>query len=226
MPDADRLAKIQNILDHSFSDTSLLRSALTHGSRNQNTPDYERLEFLGDRVLNLVIAEELFRRFPDEQEGALAARLSLLVRAEACAQVGAKMGLAAHINVGKVEKQKGVHQMASVLGDAVEALIAAHYIDGGLAAARGFILAQWADLLAAAPGSLKDPKTFVQEWALGQALPLPNYSVQQQEGPDHAPVFTISLQVGRFAPVMGLGRSKQLAEMEAARAFIAREGLR
>jgi ribonuclease III len=95
-----------------------------------------------------------------------------------------------------------------------------------LAAARRFILTHWAGLLEAAPSSLKDPKTFVQEWALGRALPLPGYFVQQQHGPDHAPVFTVSLQVGGFAPAIGVGRSKQLAEMEAARAFTAREGLR
>ena len=218
--------EVERKLDHSFTDASLLEAALTHGSKKDKAADYQRLEFLGDRVLSLVIADELFHRFPTEKEGPLAARLSLLVRAETCAAVGTGLQLEDHIQVGAVEKRKGVGGMASVMGDVVEALIGALYLDAGLPRAKSFILQNWDTLLAEEPSNLKDPKTFVQEWALGQALALPIYEVQNREGLEHAPIFTMSLQVGSTPPVLGRGNSKQLAEMAAAKAFIAREGLR
>jgi ribonuclease III len=213
-------------LGHDFKNPVLVLSALTHGSRHDASDTYQRLEFLGDRVLSLVIAEALFHQFPDEHEGPLAARLSLLVRAETCAQVGQVLKLEDHIILGAVERRKGVQRMASVLGDVVEALIGALYLDGGMEVAKAFILRNWQGLLARDVSELKDAKTFVQEWALARAFPLPHYEVQNREGPQHAPVFTISLQVGALAPSIGVGSSKQLAEMDAARAFINREGLR
>jgi len=213
-------------LGHEFKNPALLLSALTHGSRHDASDTYQRLEFLGDRVLSLVIAEALFHQFPDEHEGSLAARLSLLVRAETCAQVGQALRLEDHIILGTMERRKGVQRMASVLGDVVEALIGALYLDGGMEVAKGFILRNWQGLLARDVSELKDAKTFVQEWALARAYALPHYEVQKREGPQHAPIFTISLQVGSLAPSLGEGSSKQLAEMDAARAFINREGLR
>ena len=213
-------------LGHEFKNPALLLSALTHGSRHDASDTYQRLEFLGDRVLSLVIAEALFHKFPDEHEGLLAARLSLLVRAEACALVGEELKLEDHIILGSVERRKGVQRMASVLGDVVEALIGALFLDGGMDVAKGFILRNWQALLARDVSELKDAKTFVQEWALARAFPLPHYEVQNREGPQHAPVFTTSLQVGSLPPSQGTGSSKQLAEMDAARAFIIREGLR
>ena len=220
------LAELERKLGHSFADATLLDAALTHGSKPDKGEDYQRLEFLGDRVLSLVIADQLFDLFPLEKEGPLAARLSLLVRAETCAAVGKALHLEDHIQVGAVEKRKGVGRMVSVLGDVVEALIGALYLDGGLPLAKTFILQHWSMLLSEEPSNLKDPKTFVQEWALGQALPLPIYVVQKREGLEHAPIFTMSLQVGTLPAITGRGSSKQLAEMEAAKAFIAREGLR
>ena len=213
-------------LGHEFKNPALLLSALTHGSRHDASDTYQRLEFLGDRVLSLVIAEALFHQFPDEHEGPLAARLSLLVRAEACALVGQELKLEDHIILGSVERRKGVQRMASVLGDVVEALIGALFLDGGMDVAKSFILSNWQGLLARDVSELKDAKTFVQEWALARAFPLPHYEVQNREGPQHAPVFTIGLQVGTLPPSQGTGSSKQLAEMDAARAFIIREGLR
>jgi len=136
------------------------------------------------------------------------------------------LALGEFIVVGPVERKKGVQRMASVLSDVTEALIGALYLDGGLDVAKSFILTHWQAMLTQAPESLKDAKTFVQEWALGRGLPLPAYEVQKREGPDHAPRFTILLQVGQLAPSQGQGTSKQLAEMDAASAFIAREGLR
>ena len=219
-------SKLEERLGYKFEREGLLDAALTHGSQQKAETDYQRLEFLGDRVLNLVIADELYLRYPDEKEGQLAARLSLLVRAEACARVGEALALGEFIVVGPVERKKGVQRMASVLSDVTEALIGALYLDGGLDVARSFILTHWQAMLTQAPESLKDAKTFVQEWALGRGLPLPAYEVQKREGPDHAPRFTILLQVGQLAPSQGQGTSKQLAEMDAASAFIAREGLR
>ncbi len=218
--------KLQDLLGYHFNDADLCEHALTHGSRQGKRADYQRLEFLGDRVLSLVIAEDLFARFSSEQEGQLAARLSLLVRGETCALVGQKLGLEEFIIVGATEKKKGVHRIASVVGDVVEALIGAIYLDGGLEAARSFILSCWTEMLTKAPADLKDAKTFVQEWALARALPLPQYEVTDRSGLEHAPIFTISLKVGPYENSYGSGASKQAAEMAAAAAFISREALR
>lgn len=220
------LPKLEGILGYHFNNPELCEHAITHGSRKSKRPDYQRLEFLGDRVLSLVIAEALFSFFELEQEGQLAARLSQLIRGEACALVGQGLGLDDFIILGAVEKSKGVQRMASVMGDVVEALIGAIYLDGGLDHARAFILGGWKDMLVNPPANLKDAKTFVQEWALGRAMPLPLYEVVEREGPEHAPVFTISLKVGTLSVASGTGTSKQTAEMAAAGAFILREGLR
>ena len=217
---------VEGKLGHSFADASLLSAALTHGSKKDKEADYQRLEFLGDRVLSLVIADELFHRFPHEKEGPLAARLSLLVRAETCAAVGEALQLQDHIMVGDVERRKGLAGITSVLGDVVEAVIGALYLDGGFDLSKAFILKHWQKLLVEDPLNLKDAKTFVQEWAQGQALPLPVYDVQAREGLEHAPTFIMSLQVGDLPTSLGRGGSKQLAEMDAAKAFILREGLR
>lgn len=223
---SESLQSLQKIIGYHFKDATLCEHAFTHGSRQGNAADYQRLEFLGDRVLSLVIAEDLFRRFKSEAEGQLASRLSLLVRGETCAAVGQALGLQDYIIVGTVERKKGVQRMASVVGDVVESLIGAIYLDGGLEAARHFILNSWSEILLKAPSDLKDAKTFVQEWALAQPLPLPHYEMTARSGLEHAPIFTISLKVGSYDIATGLGPSKQSAEMAAASAFIAREGLR
>ncbi len=219
-------AALTHILGYEFSAGELLEAALTHGSRIGKGPDYQRLEFLGDRVLSLVIAEELYKTFPDEAEGSLAARLSLLVRGETCAKVGLELGIQDFVILGEKEKRKGVQQSASVLGDVVEALIGAIYLDGGLEPARRMIAKGWAERLKQSPASLKDAKTFVQEWALGRGLALPAYEVLSRSGLEHAPIFVIGLQVGSLAPAEGKGNSKQAAEMAAAQTFIDRERLR
>jgi ribonuclease-3 len=223
---SETLKELESLVGYHFNDPVLCEHALTHGSRQSKRADYQRLEFLGDRVLSLVIAEDLFNRFNTEQEGQLAARLSLLVRGETCTLVGQSLGLEDYIIVGAVEKKKGVQRISSVVGDVVESLIGAIYLDGGLASAKAFILNCWGEMLAKAPVDLKDAKTFVQEWALARALPLPQYEVVGREGPEHAPVFTIELRVGTHGISQGTGASKQAAEMAAATAFIMREGLR
>jgi ribonuclease III len=223
---SEALAKLESVIVYHFNDPILCEHAFTHGSRQSKRADYQRLEFLGDRVLSLVIAEDLFSRFSSEPEGQLAARLSQLVRGESCAAVGQALGLDQFIIVGQVEKSKGVQRIASVMGDVVEALIGAIYLDGGPDAARNFVLRCWNDMLITSPSDLKDAKTFVQEWALARAMALPHYEVVGRVGPEHAPVFTISLKVGPHENSIGAGASKQAAEMAAAGAFIAREGLR
>jgi ribonuclease III len=223
---SSNLLQLEDLTGHQFKNPVLCEHAFTHGSKQSKRADYQRLEFLGDRVLSLVIADALYSRFNTEQEGMLAARLSQLVRGETCALVGQRLGLDQFIIVGQVEKSKGVQRISSVMGDVVEALIGALYLDGGLEIARAFILKNWDEMLSKSPADNRDSKTFVQEWALARAYQLPLYEVVKREGPEHAPVFTISLKVGSCEFAQGAGASKQAAEMAAAAAFIAREGLR
>jgi ribonuclease-3 len=213
------------VLGYEIKDRALLRDALTHSSAGRRKEDYQRLEFLGDRVLALVIAEELYRQNPNEREGTLSSRHSMLVRGEACARVGQKLGIGEFIIMGAGEQRKNLHANPSVLGDVVEALIAAIYLDGGLEEARKFVLANWAELIADRTHAGKDPKTRLQEWALGRGMPIPAYRVVSREGPEHMPVFTAELLLpGRDAAV-GTGSSKRAAEQAAANVFLRREGL-
>ncbi len=220
------LAQLSERVGYVFKDVELLHQALTHGSSSRKAKDYERLEFLGDRVLSLVIADALFHNHSKEKEGMLAARHSAIVRGEVCAEVGLAMGLAEFIKVGDTEKRSGVHKMKSVLGDAVEALIGAIYIDGGLEPARTLVLRYWTEALKKPDTVQKDAKTFVQEWALAKALPLPRYELAGRQGPEHKPQFTVRLTIEKHAAADGAGPTKQAAEMAAAAAFIAREQLR
>jgi ribonuclease III len=224
--DSERLTDLSVRTRYTFKDASLVRTALTHGSSHRKAVDYQRLEFLGDRVLSLVIAELLYRHHADEKEGQMATRHSSLVKGDVCAEIADKIGLGDFIIVGVTEKRMGVQRVRSVLGDVLEALIGAIYLDGGLEAAHDFITHFWSDALKQPTALDKDPKTFVQEWALGRALPLPRYEIVARTGPEHAPEFTVSLVVGKFSPADGKGASRQSAEMQAARNFLAREGLR
>lgn len=218
--------RLHERLGYKFRDGELLQQALTHGSKGKSTQNYERLEFLGDRVLSLVIAEALMEKHRKEKEGTLAARHSALVRGDVCAAVGEDMGLDEFISVGDTEKRVGVHKMRSVLGDAVEALIGAIYLDGGLSHARDVILRFWASALNKPDTALKDAKTFIQEWALAKSLPLPRYDLVARDGPEHKPRFVIEVQIEKHQAAQGEGASKQAAEMAAASSFISREGLR
>jgi ribonuclease III len=211
---------------YKFKDLGLLTQSLTHGSNTSRKSDYERLEFLGDRVLGLVIADHLYANHKSEREGKLAARHSAMVRGEVCAEMGEAMGLADFIVMGATEKRSGIHKTTSVLGDVVEAVIGAIYIDGGLEAARGVILRFWSDVLKRRDTADKDAKTFVQEWALGKKLALPKYQLVDRSGPEHKPNFTVELTIETCALVQGQGPTKQAAEMDAAKSFIQREGLR
>lgn len=221
-----RLDEISQRLGYRFANQALLTEALTHGSTQKHAGDYQRLEFLGDRVLGLVIAEHLFRGQPKEGEGRLTQLLSSLVRSEACAAAGDTIGLSDLVIIGTGERAKGMNLNRTVLGDVMEALIAAIYLDGGLEEARAFVLRCWQGLLAAPKTAVKDPKTFLQEWALARALPIPNYRVVSRVGPEHEPVFVIAVEVKDRAPAEGTAKSKRAAEMDAAEQFLKREGIR
>jgi len=205
---------------HIFADLTLLQTALTHSSAPGAPVNNERLEFLGDRVLSLVIADMLLRSFPDAREGELAVRLNALVRGETCAEVAADLGLAELIRADSAVRT-GSSKARNVLADAAEALIAAIYVDGGMAAAQRFILANWEPRSKAIADVPRDAKTELQEWSVQMTGERPTYTVERREGPDHAPQFTVLLEVPGHVPVRAKGPSKQAAQRAAASEFLA-----
>ncbi len=221
---AENLAACEAAIGYSFKDASLLHRAMTHRSAAQGkTAEWsnERLEFLGDRVLGLVIVEALMLRFPTAREGELAPRLNAVVSREACAVVGAELGLGPFLIVDKSERANGGATKASLLANAAEAVLGAVYLDGGLAKAEKFVLRHWGALLKANAEAPRDPKSALQEWAQGEGFPAPTYRHVSRTGPDHAPVFTATVAVEGYDPVSASGPSKQHAEREAARAMLA-----
>lgn len=221
-----RFEEISDRLGYRFADKLLLVTALSHASMQRKHGDYERLEFLGDRVLGLVIADYLFRSFPGHREGELAAKHSALVRAETCADAGEAIGLADLIMVGASERAKGMTANRSVQSDVMEALIAAIYLDGGMEPARSLILRLWEPFLRKPQLAQKDPKTFLQEWALGRNLPIPSYRIVSRAGPEHEPVFVVAVDVKGRESAEGTAKSKRAAEQDAAAVFLEREGIR
>ena len=213
----DDLAKS---LGHVFADMTILAEATTHGSAGKGAGNYERLEFLGDRVLSLVIADMLLKRFPKEPEGDLAVRHAALVRRETLAAVARETDLGAHIILGKGEAESGGRDNPGILADVCEAAIAALYLDGGLDVAAQWIQRHWADRRTRPVEPPKDDKTALQEWAQGRGLPAPVYTVLSRTGPDHAPVFEIGTTVDGFPPARGEGPSKRIAEQNAAGALL------
>jgi ribonuclease-3 len=209
----------------SFTDRDLLERALTHaatlGLGRGGVLHNERLEFLGDRVLGLVIADELSRREPEAGPEILAKRFAYLVNRQTCAEVARAIGLDQAI---RVPNSQGLRRNDTALADSCEALIAALYVDQGFERARQVVLQLWEGELAK-PVDLQavNPKTTLQEWALSLKRPLPTYAVVSRKGPDHAPVFVIEVTVEGFAPAAGEGRSRQLAEKAAAQALLQRE---
>jgi len=210
-------SELEDTLGYRFEDRTLLDDALTHRSvSGPGHVGYDRLEFLGDRVLALVVAEMLYRRFPDEDEGALAKRLVALVRRETLAVVAGDLGLGAHIRMSRGEKEGGGQFNEALLSDVAEAVIAAIYLDGGFVPAESFIERHWRALLEGTAEPPKDPKTTLQEWAQARGLDLPVYRVVERTGPDHAPEFRIEVSVSGCAAQTALGKSKRLAEQDAA----------
>jgi len=222
-PDLDPLFEI---LGHRFADPKLLAEALTHPSaqtrRGSSRQSYERLEFLGDRVLGLVVAELVWRRFPDEAEGELTRRHTGLVRRESLVEVARALGLGAFVILSQGEAQAGARDNRSVLADACEAVIAALYLDGGLEAARGFVHRCWEPLLQGTLAPPRDPKTALQEWAQGRGRGLPTYETVSVAGPAHKRVFTVSARVEGVEPATASGSSKRAAETAAAAELLAR----
>lgn len=207
-----------SFLGYDFRQQALLAEALTHRSAAgaRGVGSNERLEFIGDRVLGLVIAEWLIERFPDEQEGKLGPRLAALVSKPALASIAEAHNVAAMISVAPGEAKRGVSTQANVLADAVEAMIGALYLDGGLETARQFIRRIFAKTVEGQSVPPKDSKTALQEWALKRALPLPLYEVIDRSGPSHAPQFIVRVSVGDVSATASAG-AKRVAEQEAAR---------
>ncbi len=199
-----------------------LEEALTHPSASSSArPDNQRLEFLGDRVLGLVIAEAVFEAFPDAPEGRLAPRFNALVRKETCAEVAETLNIGAMLRLGRSETLAGGRRRPAVLGDAMEALIAAIYLDNGMADARAAILAAWGERIAKAERTTADAKTAGQEWAQARGLAPPAYVERGRSGPDHAPLFTIAARMADGAEAEGAASSKRAAQQEAAKALLA-----
>jgi ribonuclease-3 len=215
----------QAILGHDFKRPDLLREALTHRSaaqiRGRTRASNERLEFIGDRVLGLTMAEWLAERFPREQEGELGRRLAYLVSQPVLAEVADDVGLAAVLSVSPGEAKAGVAKRATVLADALEAALGALYLDGGLEVARQFVRRAWSDAMIRQAEPPKDAKTALQEWAQKRGKDLPIYEITDQSGPPHAPAFTVTVTVGP-AEAVGVAGNKRAAEQLAAEALLAR----
>jgi ribonuclease III len=230
MPRADRTDKaLQDRLGYHFSNPALLDQALTHVSAQSTplsmAPDYQRLEFLGDRVLGLIIADLLYRTFPEESEGKLSRRLGTLVRRETCAEIAREWDLAAHLRVGQAERRSGLRNREAILADVCEAVIAAIWLDGGLDSAKMVVERSFGPRLLQADGAMRDSKSALQEWALGLGLGTPEYVSMSRTGPDHKPVFKIAVSIQGHENTFGEGPSKRVAEQNAARAFMVRLGL-
>jgi len=223
--EADRL-KLEAAIGHQFADKTRLDRALTHASaRTDKGANYERLEFLGDRVLGLCVAELLFSTFGTAAEGELSVRLNQLVSAETCAQVADEMQLHLFIRTGADVKKLTGKRMLNVRADVVESLIAALYLDGGLEVARRFILRYWEPRAVRPDGARRDAKTELQEWAHAKFGVTPVYRVDDRSGPDHDPRFTVTVEVAGAKPETGVERSKRAAEQVAAAKLLEREGV-
>ncbi len=201
-----------------LNDTEMFERAFTHGSTGK--ADYQRLEFLGDRVLGLVIANALYANFPDEPEGRLSHRLNGLVSGEVCAEVARKLNVGELIALGKQARDDGAQDSDNVLGDIMESLLGALFIDQGLEPAQAFILEHWRPLMEAARTAPKHPKSALQEWCAAKNHKTPEYTITKKEGPPHNMRFEITVTVKGFDPVTAEGASKQSGETAAAKAFL------
>jgi ribonuclease-3 len=222
------LKKLSTHLGHSFSDVALLKLALTHASARaggQPDEDNERLEFLGDRVLGLAVAELLADRFPKAREGELARWFNQLVRAETCAEMAQEWELGKFILMSGGEAGSGGRSKKTILANACEAVLGAIFADAGYAAARDAVYRFWTPHLGELHLAEPDAKSVLQEWAQGRHLPLPRYLEIAREGPDHAPRFTAEVQIEGVPPERGQGANKRAAEQAAALAMLLREGV-
>lgn len=213
-------------IGYHFEKPELLDRALTHVSAPAaGGQSYQRLEFLGDRVLGLSISEMLYAAFPDAPEGELSRRLAELVRRETCAEVAVAWDVGPYVKLGAGEAHSGERRNLTILADVCEAIIGAVFLDGGYTAAKDLVERSFGSLLNAPRRALRDPKSALQEWAQGKGLPTPIYAVVEQTGPDHAPRFRIVVKVKGVENEFGTGTSKRIAEQAAARGLLLREGV-
>jgi ribonuclease-3 len=223
-------AGFEDSIGYRFKDPALLEQALTHisaltGARNR-AGSYQRLEFLGDHVLGLVISDMLFRAFAKADEGEMSRRLADLVRKEACADVARAIALGDAIRLGASEANAGGRSRIAILADVCEALIGAVFVDGGYPAATALIERLWSERMRTPARPLRDSKTVLQEWAQARGLPTPAYREVERKGPDHDPEFRITVELPDLAPAEGMGRSKRAAEQAAAAAMLTRAGVK
>jgi len=210
-------------LGHDFDDPALLVRALTHASIGSATrPDNQRLEFLGDRVLGLIIADALLSADSGASEGQVAPRFNALVRKETCADVARQIGLGDVLKLGRSEMMSGGRRKEALLGDAMEAVIAALYLDAGLETTRSIVLSLWGDRIDRVDADARDAKTQLQEWAQARGLSPPRYIEKGRSGPDHAPVFTIEVQLDNGETATAKAKAKRQAEQAAARMLLDR----
>ena len=221
------LASLEARLGHVFRDGELLRRALTHVSAPDSSGpgrshSYQRLEFLGDRVLGVVVAEMLYEAYPMATEGELSMRLAKLVRRETCAAVAAEWDVGPHVVLGMGEARGGGRKKAAILSDVCESLIGAIYLDGGFDAAKGLVVRSWSERMNADIEPERDAKTAVQEWAQARAIPAPRYVEVGRSGPAHQPHFIMQVELDGYQPMQGEASSKRAAEQAAAQAFLNR----
>jgi ribonuclease-3 len=220
--------ELEERIGYQFADQALLDSALTHISAlsgKSRFGSYQRLEFLGDHVLGLVVSDMLFRAFPKADEGELSRRLADLVRKETCAEVARAVELGAAIKLGTSEANSGGRRRLAVLADVAEALVGAVFIDGGYAASAALIERLWGERMRTPARPLRDPKTTLQEWAQARGLPTPTYSEVERTGPHHSPEFRVAVALKDRPPIEGVGSSKRAAEQAAAAAMLTHEGV-
>jgi ribonuclease-3 len=220
-------SSLETTIGYKFKDRDLLERSLTHisatgGNRNNS---YQRLEFLGDHVLGLIISDMLFRAFPKADEGELSRRLADLVRREACADVARAINLGEALRLGSSENNAGGRTRIAILADVCEALVGAVFVDGGYEAAVKLVEKLWGERMRTPVRPLRDPKTILQEWAQARGLPTPSYREISRSGPHHDPEFRVAVLLPELMPAEGLGRSKRAAEQAAAAALLSREGV-
>jgi len=226
----DDVSALQARIGHVFADASLLERALTHVSAlpaqaQRRADSYQRLEFLGDRVLGLTVSDMLYETFPEAEEGELSRRLADLVRKETCADVARGWGVGAVLRLGEGEAQTGGANKSAILGDICESLLGAVFLDAGYGAAEALVRRFFSEKMRNPVRPLRDPKTALQEWAQARGLPTPVYRQVGRSGPDHAPVFSIEVGVNGFEPALAEGSSKRFAEQASAQNFLEREGV-
>ncbi|MBN7763929.1 ribonuclease III [Nitratireductor aquibiodomus] len=220
------VAEVSRRTGFAYKDAALVEEAMTHSSaRGRAGVDYQRLEFLGDRVLGLAVAELLFESFPKAPEGELSVRLNALVNAETLAEVADELDISPLIHMGSDLRGAATRKQINLRADVMEALIAVVFLEAGIDPARTFVRTHWGSRARAKGADRRDPKTALQEWAHQVAGVTPAYSVDDRQGPDHDPVFSVAVKIKGYDPAFGKGRSKREAEQAAATTMLEREGV-